>query len=86
MIELIGKFTGEVQYQLRYIHSLKPIILEDLTNYGEDLTIDGIMNKTECELPEETHQEILERAVTLAKIAWQGSTMTGASQQQAKNG
>ena len=85
MIELIGKFTGEVQYQLRYIHSLKPIILEDLTNYGEDLTIDGISNETECELPEETHQEILERAVTLAKIAWQGGTMTGAAQ-QAKNG
>ena len=84
-IELIGKFTGDIQYQLRYIRSLTPIILEDLDNYGTDLTIDGVTKITPCELPEETHQEILERAVTLAKIAWQGGTMTGAAQ-QAKNG
>lgn len=84
-IELIGKFSGPIQYQLRYIRSLTPIILEDLDNYGTDLTIDGVTKITPCELPEETHQEILERAVTLAKIAWQGGTMTGAAQ-QAKNG
>jgi hypothetical protein len=84
-IEIIGKFTGNVNYQLRYIRNLSPIILEDLDNYGTDLTIDGVVKATECELPEETHQEILERAVTLAKIAWQGGTMTGAAQ-QAKNG
>ena len=34
---------------------------------------------SECELPEELHHEILERAVTLAKIAWQGGTMTQAA-------
>jgi hypothetical protein len=85
-IELIGKFTGDIQYQIRYVHALHPIILEDIDNYGTDLTIDGISKKTECELPEEAHHEILERAVTLAKIAWQGGTMTGAAQQQAKNG
>lgn len=85
-IEIIGKFTGNINYQLRYIRNLSPIILEDLDNYGTDLTIDGVVKATECELPEETHQEILERAVTLAKIAWQGGTMTGAAQQQAKNG
>ena len=85
-IELIGKFSGPIQYQLRYIRSLTPIILEDLDNYGTDLTIDGVTKTTPCVLPQETHQEILERAVTLAKIAWQGGTMTGAAQQQAKNG
>lgn len=36
----------------------------------------GTSTITECELPEEMHQEILERAVTLAKIAWQGTTLT----------
>lgn len=36
----------------------------------------GTSTLSECELPEEIHQEILERAVTLAKIAWQGTTMT----------
>lgn len=38
--------------------------------------ITGLSTITECELPEEIHHEILERAVTLAKIAWQGATMT----------
>lgn len=85
MVEIIGKFKGDVQYKLRYVRTLKPIILEDLHNYGDDLTIDGYHEAMECELPAETHEEILERAVTLAKIAWQGGTMTqaqAASQQR----
>jgi hypothetical protein len=77
--EIIGKFNNNnPNYQLRYIKTLNPIILDDLSNYGEDISIDSIITKSECELPEETHQEILERAVTLAKIAWQGGTMTQA--------
>ena len=78
MAEIIGKFENTPTYQLRYIKTLNPIILENLSEYGEDISIDGIDTKSECELPEETHQEILERAVTLAKIAWQGGTMTQA--------
>lgn len=78
--EIIGKFSGDIQYQLRYIRNLNPIILDDLSNYGTDLTIGGITSETPCTLPEETHQEILERAVTLAKIAWQGGTATQAAQ------
>lgn len=76
--EIIGKFDKVPTYQLRYIKTLKPIILEDLDDYGEELSISGYSKITECELPEETHQEILERAVTLAKIAWQGGTSTQA--------
>jgi hypothetical protein len=76
--EIIGKFNNIPTYKLRYIKTLNPIILDDLSNYGEDISIDGIDTKSECELPEETHQEILERAVTLAKIAWQGGTITQA--------
>lgn len=76
LAEIIGKFIGTLTYKLRYVKTLKPIILDDLTNYGEDFTIDGLSAPTECELPEETHQEILERAVTLAKIAWAGGTAT----------
>lgn len=82
MAEIIGKFSGEIQYQLRYIRNLNPIILDDLSNYGTDLTIGGVTSETPCTLPEETHQEILERAVTLAKIAWQGGTATQAAAQQ----
>ena len=85
MAEIIGKFSGEIQYQLRYIRNLNPIILDDLSNYGTDLTIGGVSKETECMLPEETHQEILERAVTLAKIAWQGGTATKAEAQQRNN-
>ena len=85
MAEIIGKFSGEIQYQLRYIRNLNPIILDDLSNYGTDLTIGGITSETPCTLPEETHQEILEMAVTLAKIAWQGGTATQASQQRNDN-
>ena len=85
MAEIIGKFSGEIQYQLRYIRNLNPIILDNLSNYGTDLTIGGITSETPCTLPEETHQEILERAVTLAKIAWQGGTATQAEAQQRNN-
>lgn len=81
--EIIGKFEGDISYKLRYVRTLEPIILDDLYNYGDDLTIDGIRQKTACKLPEECHEEILERAVTLAKIAWQGGTATMA--QQANN-
>ena len=91
VVEIIGKFqktqhegeeepTEHISYSLRYIKTLTPIILDDLSNYGTDLTIGGIASETPCTLPEETHQEILERAVTLAKIAWAGGTATTASQ------
>lgn len=82
MAEIIGKFDATPTYQLRFVRKLMPIILEDLTNYGDDLSINGITEATECMLPEECHQEILERAVTLAKIAWQGGTATQAAAAQ----
>lgn len=82
--ELIGKLqstksTNIPQFILRYIEKPTPIILDDLRDYGEDVTIEGLKDPTPCKLPEETHQEILERAVTLAKIAWQGGTATQAA-------
>lgn len=80
--EIIGKFNGIPNFTLRYIRKPAPIILDDLTDYGTDLSIDGETSVTECELPEETHQEILERAVTLAKLAWQGQTASTAALQQ----
>ena len=96
IVEIIGKFqktqhegeeapTEHVSYNLRYIKKPSPIILDDLSNYGTNLTIGGEFAETPCKLPEETHQEILERAVTLAKIAWQGGTATQAAQQRNDN-
>lgn len=85
--------TGEMWFKLRYVKALTPIILEPLAG---GLTIEGYsgadangnpvktgaVNGLECKLPKECHHEILERAVTLAKIAWQGGTLTQAQQAQ----
>lgn len=70
--EIIGAFRGDLTYQIRYVKRPKPIILEDLSKYASDLSIDGIDTITECELPTELHQEILQRAVELAKAAYIG--------------
>lgn len=91
IVEIIGSLitkqeASAITYRMRYIHKLSPIILTDLSSeYGTEVKIEGQQNPTECELPDETHQEILERAVTLAKIAWQGGTLTQAQQQRNKD-
>lgn len=56
-------------YKIRYVRRPRPIILENLTN---NLTIDGVSSQSECELDKELHPEILQRAVELAKIAYEG--------------
>lgn len=72
--EIIGKFPqeGKLTYSLRYIQKPTPIILENLSNAR--VSIEGVTTESECLLPSQTHQEILERAVTLAKITYQGGT------------
>jgi hypothetical protein len=60
------------KYTLRYIRKPKPIIVGDL----DGLSIDGYTfgngtNKTTgCELDSILHEEIVQRAVELAKISW----------------
>jgi hypothetical protein len=56
---------------MRYVKTPLPIILE---NWREEdgVSIKGLYTKTECELPEEVHHEILQRAVELAKAAYIG--------------
>jgi len=53
-------------YTVRYVKRPVPIILEDL----DGLTIGGLSEKTECELPPILHEELLQRAAELAKTAW----------------
>lgn len=86
VVEILGKIQNpeSLEYVLRYVKSLTPIILEDLTDY-EGLSIDGYTQKQECLLPKECHHEIVERAVVLAKIAWQGGTATQAAAQSNSN-
>lgn len=58
-------------YGIRYVRVPKPIIVGDL----DGLTIDGISTVSEkCEIDPMLHEDILQRAVELAKIAW---TQTG---------
>ena len=68
IITNLGDSIGS--YSVRYIRKPKPIILENL----DGLTIEGIGTATECELDPILHEDILQRAVELAKIAW---TSTG---------
>ena len=70
--EIIGRFTGDITYKMRYIKTPKPIILVKLSDVQEGLSINGYNTVTECELPPNTHQEILQRAVELAKASYQG--------------
>lgn len=57
-------------YIIRYVRRPKPIILTDL--FDDGLSIDGRDVKTNCELDPSIHQEILQRAVELAKAAYIG--------------
>lgn len=58
-------------YTVRYVRTPKPIIVGNI----EGLTIDGVSTvSTVCEIDPILHDDILQRAVELAKIAW---TATG---------
>lgn len=63
--------NGHMKYMLRYVKRPRPIILTNLnTAYGPNLKIHGIQAETQCELDESVHEEILQRAVELAKATW----------------
>ena len=65
--------TSEIRqpvYYIRYVKKPNPIIVADLSSLGESLTIDGKSTVTECELDESLHEEILQRAVELAKASY----------------
>jgi len=70
---VVGPNDTISNYTIRYVKKPQPIIVADL---GADLTIDGkrgnetIYNTVCCELDEILHEEILQRAVELAKISW----------------
>lgn len=50
-------------YYIRYLSKLNPIVLID---FNGEVTINGVSEATDCELPDILHQRILERAVMLA--------------------
>ena len=66
-VEIIAPGTLST-YRVRYVRKPKPIILANL----EGLTINGYTfdEAKGCELDDNLHEEILQRAVELAKVAW----------------
>ena len=60
-------------YYVRYLKRPTPIVLEALTG---GLTINGISEETGCALSPEIHEEILNRAIELAKCDYQGDLAT----------
>jgi hypothetical protein len=73
---IVGPTDTITSYSVRYVKRPKPIITSDL----DGLTIDGYTYGTGehqtkgCGLDPILHEEILQRAVELAKIAWEGNT------------
>jgi len=62
IVEIISKYNVE-SYLVRYLARPVPIILDDLT---DGLSVNGISEKTECELDPVIHRTILEKAVNIA--------------------
>ena len=77
-VEIIaGPGDSISSYSVRYVRTPKPIIVGNL----DGLTIDGVSAiSTVCEIDPILHEDILQRAVELAKIAW---TSTGQDNMQA---
>lgn len=65
------------EFKIRYVRKPKPIIIENL----DVVSIEGVSEKTECELDPAIHQEIVQRAVELAKAAY-SSDQSGQAQMQ----
>ena len=65
---IIGPNDVLTEYTIRYIKRPRAIILSDL----EGVTLDGKNTEQTCELDPILHQEILQRAVELAKAAYAG--------------
>lgn len=69
-VELIVGPEDTIQkYSVRYIKKPRAIILSDL----DGVTLDGVSSMQTCELDTILHVDILQRAVELAKAAYNGS-------------
>lgn len=62
IVEIVSEYTIDT-YLVRYLARPRPIILSKLP---DNLSINGVSDKTECELNPVIHRAILERAVSLA--------------------
>lgn len=78
VVEIISEYTPK-EYKMRYIKQPSPIVLTDFESdpelTGLGLTVDGVNTTTECELNNEIHQEIVDRAVELAIRGYRENTL-----------
>lgn len=79
LISNIPQGSSGFSYQMRYVKRPTPIILTDLP---QGLSIWGVRTATNCTLPEHLHDEILQRAVLLAKLAWNDAVAPHANEQK----
>ena len=69
--EIIIKYgTALSDYKIRYVKRPQPIVLTSLS--GTNVSVDGVVDETECELDSILHPEIVQRSIELAKIAFMG--------------
>ncbi len=79
---IVGKahINADFKLYVRYVKVPKPIILMDIEAFEYEmgleentLSINGTRTISECELDPATHNEILDRAVNIAKIHYEGN-------------
>lgn len=68
-----------IAYRMRYVRKPNPIVTVNLTSAVGNVTIEDFVGPSECELDASIHQEILQRAVELAKAAY-ASDQSGQAQ------
>lgn len=64
--EIVSKDNNIDFYRIRYIKKCKPIILEDLTTIGNNLSINGETAVSQASLEESLHRQIVELAAKMA--------------------
>lgn len=74
VVELISNDTIK-SYNLRYIKKPAPIIISDLSSFGEGLTIEGLFTPRTSELDSTVHSEIVDRAVELAIASYRQNNL-----------
>lgn len=68
---IAGPNDSITKYTARYVKRPRPIVLTDLDNEGVSIG-GGVDEETTCELDPIIHEDILQRAVELAKAAYTG--------------
>ena len=73
-VSINDPIVTNIRYVVRYVRKPRPIILTDLDDiYGESLSINGHTKSSSCELSDIVQEAVLQRAVELAKISYEGN-------------